>query len=126
MNKDINFVSRKIKFVSNGDEMAYNPEKHLSTFYQFCQFKNPFTGKYWSRKIIFDERGTVIKTYEKEYNKKKIEEYAKTHRQNKFKMYPTSDIKYVDFPNGNDMTEVESDLLNNTYKEYNNMEVNYS
>ena len=118
-------MNRKIKFVSNDDEMVYNPEKSIHTFYQFCQFKNPFTGYYCTRKIFFDERGVVLKTCEKEYSKKKIEEYAKTHKQNKFKMYPTSDIKYVDFPNGNDMTETQSELLNNTCKEYDNMCVDY-
>jgi len=118
-------MSRKIKFVKNDDDMVYNPDKSISTFYQFCQFKNPYTGKYWSRKIFFNEHGTILKLSEREYSKNKIEEYAKNHKENKFKMYPSSDIKFIALPNGNDMTEAQSELLNNKCKEYDNMQVNF-
>jgi len=118
-------MNRKIKFIKNEDDMVYNPDKCINTFYQFCQFKNQYTGKYWTRKIFFNEQGEILKVSEKEYSKSKIEGYAKNHKENKFKMYPSSDIKHIAFPNGNDMTEAQSELLNNKCKEYDNMGVNY-
>jgi hypothetical protein len=98
--------------------MLYNPDKRIDTYYQLCQFKNPYTGHYGTRKIIFNEKGDILKMYEKEYNKTKLEEFVKHHRQNKFKIYPVSEIQMVSLPNGNDMMETQSELLNNKHTEY--------
>jgi hypothetical protein len=100
------------------DNMAYNPDKRTDTYYQLCQFKNPYTGNYGTRKIIFNEKGDVLKIYEKEYSKKRVEEFVKSHRHNKFKVYPVSDIKTVSMPNGNDMMETQSELLNSKHTTY--------
>jgi hypothetical protein len=118
-------MNTRIKFVKNGDEMLYNPEKRKDTFYQFCQFKNQYSGAFGSRKIIFDEHGTILKIYEREYTAEKIEEFTKHHKINKYKMYPVNDVKYIDLPNGNDMTESRSELLNNGHKIYGNQNVNF-
>ncbi len=115
----------KVKFVKSTDEMLYNPEKRLDTFYQFCQFKNPYSSLYESRKIIFDEMGKIKKVYEKEYSMEKIESFIKHHRFNKYKLYPVKEIQYVDLPNESDMVESRSELLNNDFKTYGNENVNY-
>ena len=115
-----------IKFIKpEEDEMLYNPEKQLESFYQFCQFKNPKTNLYESRKIIFNEMNEIIKTYEKGYDSKTIKIYAKTHNFNKYKMYPTQYIKLVALPNSNDFSQAFSELLNNTNQTYGNQTVNY-
>lgn len=115
----------KINFVVDKNELEYNPDKQRSTYYQFCRFKNSLTGMYQSRKIIFDEIGTILKTYEKEYSQKQIEKFANMHRDNKYKMYSVSEIKYVALPNGHDMAEVQSELLNNLCTRYGYMNVKY-
>lgn len=108
----------KIKFVKNDNDMVYNPEKRKDTFYQFCQFKNPYTGEYGSRKVVFNELGSILKVYEKEYPAEKIETFIKKHNFNKYKMFPVNNIQYVEMPNANDMTELQSELLNNNVKSY--------
>ncbi len=118
-------MNTKIKFIKENDEMLYNPEKRKDTFYQFCQFKNQYSGSYGSRKIIFNENGIILKTYEREYSAQKIEQFIKHHKFNKYKMYPVNDIKYVELPNGNDMTESISELLNNGHKTYGNQCVDF-
>lgn len=118
-------MNKKFNFVAPKDDLEYNPQKHQTSYYQFCQFKNPSTNMYQTRKIIFDEMGIINKTYEKEYTKKQIEQFAKTHRDNKYKMYPVANIKYVALPNGHDMNDAQSELLNNTYTEYGNLNVKY-
>ena len=115
----------KIRFKKNDDEMVYNPEHRIDTYYQICQFKNEFTKQYGVRKIAFDEQGTILRVYESERSAKKIEEFVKHHRPNKFKMYPVNDISYVELPNGNDMVEVQSELLNNDYRIYGNEPVKF-
>lgn len=100
------------------DEFDYNPPKELKSFYQICRFKNPFTNKYATRKIIFNELGEIVKKYEKEYSKQRIEMFAKTQRQNKYCMYPASDINLIDLPSPSFILEAKSELLNNDYEEY--------
>ena len=111
-------MDQKIKFIKDDDDMIYNPDKRTDTYYQLCHFKNPFTGYYGTRKIVFNEKGTILKMYEKEYSKKKLEDFVKHHRSNKYKIYPVSDIKTVELPNGNDMMETQSALLNDDFTEY--------
>jgi hypothetical protein len=118
-------MNNKIKFVKSTDEMLYNPEKRLDTFYQFCQFKNPYSGMYGSRKIIFDEKGNTLKIYEKEYSSEKIEAFVKHHRSNKYKMYPVKEIAHVGLPNECDMIESKSELLNNDIKTYDHQCVDF-
>ena len=118
-------MNSKIKFIKNNNDMLYNPQKRIDTYYQLCQYKNPYTGFYGTRKIIFNEMGLIKKIFEREYNSKKINTFITHHKSNKFKLYPVNDIKYVDIPNGNDMTEAQSELLNNSYKEYDNLHINY-
>ncbi len=115
----------RIKFKKNTNDMVYNPDHRIDTYYQICQFKNEFTGHFGVRKIVFNEQGTILKMFENEYSGKKIENFMKHHRQTKFKLYPTNDISHVELPNGNDMTEVQSELLNNNCKTYGNKRVDF-
>ena len=111
-----------IKFVKN-NENNYNPDKRIDTFYQICKFKNPYTKLHELRKIFFDETGDILKISIKSYDANTIKSFIKCHNLNKYKIYPVIYIEHVDLPNKNDMTEVRSDLLNNTEKEYGNQKV---
>jgi hypothetical protein len=110
---------KNTKFSFNSNNMLYCPDKRIDTYYQICQFKNPFTNKYGTRKIFFDEYGNILKTFEKEHSSDNINKFIKYHKENKFKIFPVKDISTIDLPNGNDMIEVQSELLNNNNKEYN-------
>jgi len=118
-------MNGNIKFKKNNGDMIYNPDHRIDTYYQICQFKNKFTGHFGVRKIVFNEHGEILKIFENEHSGKKIEQFMKSHRQTKFKLFPVNDISYVDLPNGNDMTEVQSELLNNNCKSYGNKKVDF-
>lgn len=106
----------KIVFKTSGEKNNlddFEPKKQINTYYQICQFKNKFTKKYQTRKIIFNELGNILKIYEKEYDNDKINNFIKHHRQNKYKIYPYYEIKDVQLPNTTDIICCQSDLLNN-------------
>lgn len=103
---------KNIKFVKNTNEMIYTPEPIQDSFYQFCQFKNPHTNLFGSRKIIFNENGEILKKFEKEYNLKTINKFIQITKPNKYKIYPVYHISSVDYPNTSDMLQVYSSLIN--------------
>lgn len=109
----------KVKFVSHDeDEYVYLPKPMTMTYYQFCMFKNPYTKKYPTRKIVFNENGKILKVFEKEYSKDQIEIYIKHHRPNKYKMFPTGHLETIELPNSSDMSICQSQLINNDCKDY--------
>jgi len=110
--------NQTFKFYNKVDEYQYCPKKEINSFYQICQFKNPYTDKYCIRKVIFNEHGEILKTFEKEYYKCIVDKFMKKNKQNKFSVYPVSDIKYVDLPDPASILGAKSELLNNTFTEY--------
>jgi hypothetical protein len=116
-NKNYNF--------NKSSDMEYNPEKYNKSFYQICQIKNEHTNKHGLRKIIFNEQLEVLKIYEKEYPKHRINKFIEMNKNNKFKIYPVSDISLVGIPKQNDMFESQSELLNNSCTVYGNMTANF-
>ena len=105
-------------FKKKTDEFEYNPKKELRTFYQICQMKNPRSGHYTVRKIIFTELGEILKTYEKEYSFARVEKFMKNNKQNKYCMYPVFNIDLINLPEPSYLLEERSELLNNDNTEY--------
>lgn len=105
-------MTNRINFVKDKSDMLYNPDKQYDTFYQICRFKNKYSGKHETRKIVFDEMNNVKKIYVKEYSTNIIKKFIKTCPTNKFKLYPVYDINTVNRPCIDDMIESRSDLLN--------------
>jgi hypothetical protein len=110
-------MSNKYEIYKKPEQFKYNPQKKNTSFYQICQFKNPQTGKYQIRKIIFNEHGTILKTYEKEYTKEKIDIFGKNNRRNKYSTYAVSDLKLINLPEPSFILEAQSELLNNDYND---------
>jgi hypothetical protein len=108
--------NKKFSFVKTFDENEKTKEKN--TFYQLCQFKDPITKKYKTRKIIFDENFNILKMFEREYSYDELNIFIKHHRQNKFKMYPSTDINCIELPEITDIMSSKSELLNNNSKHY--------
>jgi hypothetical protein len=100
------------------NELAFNPNNKHYTFYQICQFKHPFTGKYDTRKIIFDSTGDIKKVYERQYKSTEVEKFLKSNSQNKYSMYPVKEISTIGYPNIAEMMAVCSDLINNSCQNY--------
>ena len=98
--------------------MLYNPDKFIDTYYQICKFKNQYTGKYGTRKIIFNEIGDILKISEREYPKKKLEKFIDNNNQNKYKVYSTYNLTEIQYPSTNDIIQVQSNLLNSKHNEY--------
>lgn len=113
-----NQKDQRFKFVTKRNDFEYCPKKELLSFYQICQFKNPYSGRYETRKVIFNEHGEIIKSFEKEYSADRIKQFTKNHRENKYCMYPVSDIKLVALPDPGNILEAKSELLNNDNKTY--------
>lgn len=105
---------KKIKFVGNEiDDLTFKPEKSRNTFYQICQFKNPYTELYGTRKVIFNENYDIIQKFEKEYSIHKLRKFMKKNSEaNKYRVYPVNDINYIDIPNNSDLMMANSDLIN--------------
>jgi hypothetical protein len=97
------------------DDLTYNPPKQLNTFYQICKFPTK-NNLYHVRKIIFNELDIIVKIFEKEYSEDIIKSFVKKTNNNKYKIYATINLKYVQLPTGLDMNEARSLLLNNSIK----------
>ena len=98
----------KIKFAGDyAEDLTYSPLRFKDTFYQFCQIKNPDTDLYSTRKVIFNERYEIINAFEKEYNINMIKKFTRSTNPNKYKIFPTNDIKNVAYPNGADFMQAK-------------------
>lgn len=95
------------------NQLEYAPSAKLYTYYQICQFKNPFNEKYDTRKVVFNECGEIKKIYERQYKGSEIKQFLKSNIQNKYRMYPTREISSVAPPNSGELLEVCSALVNN-------------
>ncbi len=80
-------MTQHIKFTSSRkDDFRYCPDKLVSTFYQFSQYKND-TGSYNSRKIYFDEYCKILKIFEKQFIGDDIKKFM-LKDVTKYKIYP--------------------------------------
>jgi len=122
---DMEKVLKHIEFVRKG-KLKYNPPKLISSFYQICQFKDPYTKKYETRKIIFNEHGDILKTYKKSYDKTELNKFIEINKNkiNKYRIYPTTSIDNVAPLNTNEMNMIQSELINNDCVEYTNKIIN--
>jgi len=111
-----------IKFVKNDNDMTYNPDKYLGSYYQFCQFKNN-NGLYESRKVVFNEAGKIIKVFEKQYKSHEIKQFMKCHSVNKYKILAIREIVHAELPSTHDMMCAMSSLINNEFKKSDNLQV---
>lgn len=112
---------KHIKFKSPNvpiNQLHYEPSSKLYTYYQICQFKNPFGEKYDVRKVIFNECGEIKKIYERQYGASEIKDFLKSNVQNKYRMYPVREIGLLGYPSSGELLEVCSSLINNDNKEY--------
>ena len=95
------------------NQLEYAPSAKLYTYYQICQFKNPFNEKYDTRKVVFNDCGEIKKIYERQYNGSELKPFLKSNIQNKYRMYPAREISSVAAPNSGELLEVCSTLVNN-------------
>jgi hypothetical protein len=115
----INFDNTKITFVKPSDNTnELDPVTKINTYYQICQFKNKFTKKYDTRKIVFNEKHEILKIFERDYSLDELNKFIKHHRKNKFKIYAVDEISLVELPPITDIICCQSELLNNDNKTY--------
>ncbi len=107
-----------VKEIKEIEEMAYKPDKKIDSFYQICQFKKTGSRMYETRKVFFNEKGKILKVYEKEYGAKIIKKFLRDAKTNKYKMYPANSLSYIDYPNAGDMTLAQSMLTNDKMLDY--------
>lgn len=115
-NNPLNQMSKlQYKFKQEDPDMLYRPDITEYSFYQICGYKNPHTNKYAVRKIIFNEYHEIIRQYENEHGKSKLEKFIKTNQKNKYKIYPTYDLSLVGMPATDEILNANSELLNGNY-----------
>ena len=115
----LNFDNAKITFVKPSDNTnELNPATQINTYYQICQFKNKFTKKYDTRKIVFNEKHEILKIFERDYTLDELNKFIKHHRENKYKIYSVDDVTLVELPPITDIICCQSELLNNDNKTY--------
>ena len=90
-------------------EMCYNPKPIEYSFYQICSY--PEDGFFNVRKLIYNQNFELIKTYEKEYPKKKIDKFLKITPKQKYQLYPTMKLNLVAHPNPDQIISANSNLL---------------
>lgn len=112
--KNIKFGTKPVPI----NQLEYVPSIKLYTYYQICQYKNPITEKYDTRKVIFNECGEIKKIYERQYNRSEIKNFLKSNLNNKYIMYPAREISSVGKPSCGELMQVCSSLVNNNCKQY--------
>ena len=108
----------RITLKKDMEDLIYKPEHKIDTYYQICKYKDPSSQLYQTRKIFFNEKGDILKTFEKEYGSNTIRRFLKEAKINKYKIYPTNNISYIDVPNKSDMTQAQSSLINQKAPNY--------
>lgn len=113
-NNKFNFVDR---FTGNehkrgdNDDLKYNPPKKMYKFYQICSFKNPNTGYYDVRIVVFNELAEIVRSRVYMFPTKECNALIKKLKSNEYKIYPTYDIDIIDVPQMNDLLILQSPLL---------------
>lgn len=107
----------EIKFKINKmlDELSYNPPKESHNFYQLCMYIDKKINKYHVRKCHVNQYGELENSEVKYITQKQYDRFTKIHKDNEYKLYPTYNINYVDFPNPGELFQAKSGLLNDNY-----------
>jgi hypothetical protein len=103
------------KFVDTNNIYGKNLVYKKVDFYQIAIHKNPETNKYHLRKFTVDESNKFsdIKNYKlDEDNYKKL---LKKLKSNEYKLYSVYTLDGVSYPDINDITLAQSDILCNNY-----------
>jgi hypothetical protein len=103
---------KNIKFVNETSDMTFNPKSRIDSFYQICQFRKKGSRVYETRKIFFNEKGEILRVYEKEYSSKVLKNFMDTNSTNRYKIYPVSSLSLIGLPNQSEMTILQSPLTN--------------
>jgi hypothetical protein len=112
--RHINFKAKPVPI----NQLEYTPSAKLYTYYQVCQFKNPFTDKHDIRKVVFDESGEIKKVYERQYEGSEVKKFVKSNNNNKYRIFPVREMSMVGYPSSGELLEVCSSLVNNDCKQY--------
>jgi len=106
-------------------QLEFSTNVKLYTFYQICKYKNPFSEKYDTRKIVFNESGEIKKIYERQHTGLEIKDFVKSNFQNKYIIYPTKEISSVGYPNSGELLQICSSLVNNDCKQYDYLRISH-
>jgi len=103
----------KYKLKHTDPELIYNPSPNTFSFYQICIFPRPDNKLCSVRKIIYNEKYEIIDIKNKDYTKKKINNFTDKTKSHRYKLYSTYDIDLIDLPGPEQVLNANSDLLNN-------------
>lgn len=106
--------SRKYKFVTPKSTTLYNDfALEQIKMYQICGFKNPKTGKFEVREIIINGNNEIETYNTYKVNEKTQRKLLRALRDNKYRLYSTYTLAYIEMPTLNDISLARSDMLNN-------------
>lgn len=106
--------SRKYKFVTPNSSSLYNdvPLDKIK-MYQICGFKNPKTGKFEVREVVVDGNNEIESYNTYSVNEKTQRKLLSALRDNKYRLYSTYTLAYIEMPSCNDISLARSGMLNN-------------
>jgi hypothetical protein len=112
MSQKYTFGPINTKPASNANQLPVTPmgSNKYTTYYQFCQQKNPYSKKYETRKVIFTQNGEIARFFESDYSARDIEKFVACHSSNKYAFHSADSISMIGMPNASDWLVAASDL----------------
>jgi hypothetical protein len=113
---------RKYEFVQYKTPSIYDEKTFLKpmNYYQICSFPNPKTHKYEIRNVYVNEYDEITKysTIHLTYND--YQRLLRALRDNKYRLYATYTLSYINLPSCGDISLARSEMLNidNDYSGY--------
>ena len=105
---------QKYKFgkqVTEYNDSRYKPPQAAYTFYQLCSYACPKSGLHNIRIVQFNQDNEIIKTTTRRITEQQYQKFMSTHRDIDYKQYAAYDLDIIEYPNGDDLLKVHSELL---------------
>jgi hypothetical protein len=108
-------TTKKYKFICQQTPSIYDEKTLLKpmNFYQICGFPNPKTHRYEMRDVFVNEYDEITKYRTLYLLPSEYQRLLRNLRDNKYRMYSTYTLDYIDLPACHDITLSRSEILNN-------------
>ena len=106
-------TTRKYKFISPESSSIYNdvPLENVK-IYQICGFPNPKNGKFSVREVIVNGFNEIDSYRIHNLDEATYRNLLRSLRDNKYRLYSTHTLAYIELPSYNDISLARSGMLN--------------
>lgn len=105
--------TKKYNFITPSSQSIYDdvPLKVIK-FYQICAFPNPKNGIFEIRETIINGNNDIDSYRTIHVHEKTKKRLLKSLRENRYRLYATNTLTYIEHPNCNDISLARSEMLN--------------